>query len=155
MENTKSVKSARRKLVPVLVGLLVIVITAAAVLAFMDKGKSVEFKVLSEKEYPQEVAGDVIPEYRTLERALACKVDDKIYVIVTRGEKPASGYKVSIDKMKLETEEGKETLIVYAVFKDPAKNDSMSQVLTYPLEVAEVQLKKLPDDIELRVQYEE
>ena len=81
--------------------------------------------------------------------------DEKIYVIVTRGEKPASGYSADIRKMKLETDKNKETLIVYATFRDPSKNSSMSQVLTYPVKVAETELKKLPDEIELRVQYEE
>ena len=135
------------------------VITALAVVAagvlLTGGGKTVEFKVLSEKEYPQEIASEVIPEYRSLERALACVVDEKVYVVVTRGEKPASGYKVDIEKMKLEEGEGKSVLVVYASFRDPAKNDSMSQVLNYPVKVAETQLKKLPDEIELRVQYEE
>ena len=127
----------------------------AAGLLFTGKGQNVDFTVLSEKEYPQEIASNVIPEYRSLERALACVVDEKVYVVVTRGEKPASGYKVDIEKMKLEEGEGKSVLIVYASFRDPAKSDSMSQVLNYPVKVAETQLKKLPDEIELRVQYEE
>lgn len=122
---------------------------------FTGKGQTVEFKMLSEQDYPQEITSEVIPEYRSLERALACVVDEKVYVIVTRGEKPASGYKADIDKMKLENKDGKNVLVVYAVFRDPAKNDSMSQVLTYPVKVAETDLKKLPDEIELRVQYEE
>ena len=122
---------------------------------FTGKGQTVEFKMLSEQDYPQEITSEVIPEYRSLERALACVVDEKVYVIVTRGEKPASGYKADIDKMKLENKDGKDVLVVYAVFRDPAKNDSMSQVLTYPVKVAETDLKKLPDEIELRVQYEE
>ena len=130
-------------------------IAAGAYFVCADKGQNVEFKVLSESEYPQEISNEVIPEYRTLERALACVVDEKVYVIVTRGEKPASGYKVGIDKMKLVTEDGKENLVVYASFRDPAKGNSMSQVLTYPVKVAQTGLKRLPDEIELRVQYEE
>ena len=59
-------------------------IVAAGVL-FTGGGKAVEFKVLSEQDYPQEIASEVIPEYRSLERALACVVDEKVYVIVTRG----------------------------------------------------------------------
>ncbi len=139
----------------VISGVLTALAVVAAGILFTGGGKTVEFKVLSEQNYPQEIASDVIPEYRSLERALACVVDEKVYVIVTRGEKPASGYKVDIEKMKLEEGDGKSVLIVYAVFRDPAKNDSMSQVLTYPVKVAETQLKKLPDEIELRVQYEE
>jgi hypothetical protein len=133
---------------------MALTIVVAGIL-FTGKGQTVEFKVLSEQDYPQEICSDVIPEYRSLERALACVVEEKVYVIVTRGEKPASGYKVDIDKMKLEDDGNKSVLVVYAVFRDPAKNDSMSQVLTYPVKVAETQLKKLPDEIELRVQYEE
>jgi len=150
----KSIKKPGKKWIVISAVTLALTVVLAGVL-FTGKGQTVEFKVLSEKEYPQEITSEVIPEYRDLERALACVVDEKIYVIVTRGEKPASGYKLSIEKMKLETEKNKETLVVYAVFRDPAKNDSMSQVLTYPLQVAETQLKSLPDEIELRVQYEE
>mgnify|MGYP002513492077 CR=1 FL=1 len=138
-----------------IIGVAVIAVIAAAAVMFTGKGENVEFKVLSENDYPHEITSNVIPEYRTLERALACVVDEKIYVIVTRGEKPASGYKVDIKRMKIEAEENKETLVVYASFKDPARGDSMSQVLTYPVKVAETKLKRLPDEIELRVQYEE
>ena len=155
MGKIKSVKKPGKKWVIVLSIFAVAVIAAAAVFLLADKGKTVEYTVLSEKEYPQAISGEVIPEYRSLERALACKVDDRVYVVVTRGEKPASGYKVNIERMRLVAEKEKETLVVYAVFKDPAKNESMSQVLTYPLKVAETKLKTLPDEIELRVQYEE
>lgn len=139
-----------------IVGILVMAaVGAAAVVLFVGNGQNVEFRTLSEKEYPQEISSDIIPEYRSLERALACLVDEKVYVVVTRGEKPASGYNVKVKKMKLDNENGKETLVVYASFKEPEKGDSMSQVLTYPIEVTETGLKRLPDEIELRVQYEE
>lgn len=135
--------------------ILIVVLVAVMAVMLMSNQKNVEFQVLSEKEIPQEISGDVLPEYRSLERALACMVDEKVYVVVTRGEKPASGFKVDIDKMKLQTENNKETLIVYAVFKDPASENSMSQVINYPVKVAQTELKTLPDEIELRVQYEE
>lgn len=147
-------KPGKKGLIGILIAVIIAVGSGAAVY-IMDQQKSVDFTVLSEKEIPQDIAGDVIPEYRSLERALACLVDEKVYVVVTRGEKPASGYKVDIDRMKLETEDGKETLIVYADFRDPDKESSMSQVINYPIKVAETDLKKLPDEIELRVQYQE
>jgi len=152
--NIKSVRKPGKKVI-IAAAIMVTVIAAVVFITVMDRGQNVEFKVLSEKEIPQEISSEIIPEYRTLERALACVVDEKVYVIVTRGEKPASGYKVDIKKIKTETEDGKETLIVYADFCDPSKGESMSQVLTYPVKVAETGLKKLPDEIELRVQYEE
>ena len=120
----------------------------------MTKGESnVEFRVLDEAEVPKDIATNVVPEYRGLERALACCLDDKIYVLVTRGEKPTSGYELSIEKMEIEREDGIENLVVYANFKDPEPGDSLSQVLTYPLKIAETGLTELPDTIELRVKY--
>lgn len=154
MGKMNSIKMPGKKWIVIIAVSLAFSVVMAGIL-FTGKGQNVEFKVLSEQDYPQEITSDVIPEYRSLERALACFVDEKVYVIVTRGEKPASGYKVNIDKMKLEESDGKSVLVVYAAFRDPAKNDSMSQVLTYPVKVAETDLKSLPDEIELRVQYEE
>ena len=120
----------------------------------MTKGESnVEFRVLDEAEVPKDIATNVVPEYRGLERALACCLDDKIYVLVTRGEKPTSGYELSIEKMEIEREDGIENLVVYANFEDPEPGDSLSQVLTYPLKIAETGLTELPDTIELRVKY--
>ncbi|MCI8645623.1 MAG: protease complex subunit PrcB family protein [Firmicutes bacterium] len=144
-------------------GLIAIAVLVVAALAaglitanIMLKGdKKVEFKTLSENKIPQDISGQVIPEYRTLERALACMVEDKVYVIVTRGEKPTSGFKVDIDKMVLEEQEGKSTLVVYADFEDPEKGKALAQVITYPVKVARTNLTRLPDEIELRIQYDE
>lgn len=144
-------------------GLIAIAVLVVAALAaglitanIMLKGdKKVEFKTLSENKIPQDISGQVIPEYRTLERALACMVEDKVYVIVTRGEKPTSGFKVDIDKMVLEEQEGKSTLVVYADFEDPKKGKALAQVITYPVKVARTNLTRLPDEIELRIQYDE
>ncbi len=136
----------------------VIIVAIAAIVAGMMifKGDvTVGYKVLGESEYPQQIASQVIPEYRALERALACVVDDKIYVIASRGEKPTSGYEIVIDKMAVTEEDGIKTLKVYTVFKDPQPGTALTQVLTYPLQVAETDLSFLPDQIELKVQYEE
>ena len=97
----------------------------------------------------------MIPEYKTLERALACAVGDDIYVIVTRGEKPTSGFRVDIDSIYTEEKDGKENLVVTADFRDPDKKTAISQIITYPVQVVKTDLKRLPDTIELRIQYVE
>ena len=66
---------------------MALTIVVAGIL-FTGKGQTVEFKVLSEQDYPQEICSDVIPEYRSLERALACVVEDKVYVIAREYEIP-------------------------------------------------------------------
>ncbi len=135
--------------------LVVVVVLLAAVFAMNHFGGSeaVKFKVLGEQEIPQDIVGQVIPEYRDLERALACMVDDKVYVLVSRGEKPTSGFDLNIDRMVIEEKDGVTNLAVYANFADPEPGVALTQILTYPLKVAETELTQLPDQIELRVQY--
>ena len=116
-------------------------------------GKNVEFKNIAKDKIPKSIETEVIPEYRELERALGCLVDGKVYVLVTRGEKPTSGYKVSIDKMALETKDGKTNLKVEALFTEPEKGVAVSQVTTYPYAVAKTKLTVLPDSIELIAKY--
>lgn len=136
-------------------GTLILVVTAAvlAYVHFFSGEQSVGFEQVKEDRIPAEITADVIPEYRSLERALACMVDDCVYVIVTRGEKPTSGFGVSVDRMALEEEDGKTNLIVYAQFDDPNKETAISQIITYPLQVVRTDLEQLPDTIELRIQY--
>lgn len=142
------------KRIAILAAMVVILAgVAAGVMGLFNGDSPVEFSQVSDEEMPETITADIIPEYRTLERALACVVDDDVYVIVTRGEKPTSGFNVSIDRMALEEKNGKENLIVYAVFEDPQKETAISQIITYPVEVVKTDLKALPDTIELRIQY--
>jgi len=117
-------------------------------------GRTVEFVQLSEEEIPQAIVQDVIPEYRELERALGCLVDGKIYVVVTRGEKPTAGYDLAIGEMKLEKTETGQNLVVRARFIEPPEGEAVAQVITYPYRVAETALESLPDTIELRTVFE-
>ena len=116
-------------------------------------GKNIGFEELSKDRIPKAIEMEVVPEYRELERALGCLVDGKVYVIVTRGEKPTSGYGVTIKEMKLEKDKGSSNLKVMAHFMEPEKGKTLSQVVTYPYKVASTELTVLPDTIELIVEY--
>ncbi|MBR0598925.1 protease complex subunit PrcB family protein [Sinanaerobacter chloroacetimidivorans] len=158
MSKTGVLRKMRKPNKKMVIIIVIIIIAIVAVMAGMNifKGdEKVNYKVLGETEIPQQIASQVIPEYRTLERALACMVDDKIYVIASRGEKPTSGYDVAIEKMEVTEEDGLKTLVVFTEFKDPQPGTALTQVLTYPLQVAETDLAVLPDQIELKVQYTE
>jgi len=158
VSKTGVIKKMRKPSRRMLIIIAIIIIAIAAVVAGMmifEGDEKVSYKVLGESEYPQQIANQVIPEYRALERALACVIDDKIYVIASRGEKPTSGYEITIDKLAVSEEEGVKTLKVFTVFRDPQPGTALTQVLTYPLQVAETDLAFLPDQIELKVQYEE
>ena len=147
-------KEKKRKLV-----IAAAVLAAAAIIALLvvpgmsGESNKVNFQQVEESKIPMSITSDVIPEYKTMERALACVVDDDVYVLVTRGEKPSSGFGVSVDKIILENEDDKNALIVYAEFDDPGKETPVSQIITYPMCIVKTDLTRLPDTIELRIEY--
>lgn len=143
-----------RKVIAACAALVMMCICAAIIFTMGTGGETVKFEVVKESQLPHGITSDIIPEYKTLERALACMDGDDIYVIVTRGEKPASGYTVSVEKIELEKTTNGNNLVVYAAFSDPSKKTSVSQIITYPVQAVRTDLKKLPDSIELRIQYE-
>ena len=53
---------------------------------FMDTSKPVDFTMVQRESIPEKIL-DIMDKYENEERALAVKLDNKIYVIVTRGEK--------------------------------------------------------------------
>lgn len=144
-----------KSLMILLVVILILVSGTMAIKHFTNDDDKVDFKILSEKEIPAKLK-EILPRYQTLERALACKVNEEIYVVVTRGEKPTGGYGVDIDKIeKIKDEEDKFKLIVYAKFTDPKPGDVVTQAITYPYVVGKTNLKELPYRIELKTRYEE
>lgn len=155
-EITRKLKRPEKKtVIKIVLVIAVILLVIGAVMLLFGGEKKVEYKVLSDKEIPQDIVSQVIPEYRQLERALACVVDGKVYVVASRGEKPTSGYEITIDKMTVEEKDGVATLTVYTKFRDPSAGKALTQAITYPIQVAETELSALPDQIELKVQYVE
>lgn len=114
---------------------------------------AVDFTQLTEDAIPQQLTGEIIPEYRDMERALACVIDDKVYVLACRGEKPTTGYDISIDRMELDEEDDRQILTVQVVFTDPQAGASLTQEATWPYVAAETDLQKLPDEIQMKITY--
>lgn len=115
----------------------------------------VKFKILEKNEIPPKIA-DVLPNYLADERALGCKVDKEVFVVVTRGEKKTEGYAVSIDRIeKMKISKDEYNLTIYAVFKDPKPDEIVAQKISYPFAIVKTDLDILPNTIELEVLYEE
>lgn len=144
----------KKKFVIIAILLIAGVCGALAMYPVFNGEEKVGFETVKNSQIPKDITLNVIPEYRDMERALACVIDGNVYVIVTRGEKPTSGFEVSVGEIFLEEENGKTNLIVCADFQDPEKKSAISQILTYPVSVVKTNLKTLPDTIELRIQYE-
>lgn len=138
---------------------ILIVVVVVSLINFISKkvfkgDKEVGYMVLDKEQIPEKIY-EILPKYKMLERALAAKVDDEIYVIVTRGEKLTAGYEIDIEELEIVKEEEEIRLIVYAVFKDPKPDDIVTQSMTHPYAVAKTELKELPAKIDLEIRQRE
>jgi len=122
---------------------------------FITGGENnVGYTVLEKSEVPDKLQ-EILPRYKMLERALAAKIEDEVYVIVTRGEKLTGGYAVDIQNIEVLADADEEKLVVQAIYRDPDPDDMVAQVLSYPFVVAKTSLKELPKKIDLEVKYKE
>ena len=110
---------------------------------FMDTSKPVDFTMVQRESIPEKIL-DIMDKYENEERALAVKLDNMIYVIVTRREKE---HGIEIDKITVDTVEEKTVMEVNITYKDKDKS--------HPFVVAETNLKSLPDKIQLNTTKEE
>lgn len=136
-------------------GLIVVIVLGIMIipkLLFNEGDSKVDFKVMEENQVPEKIM-EILPQYKKEERALACKVDNKVYVVVTRGEKNTEGYTVDIDEIRKHKTDDAFNLVVKAKFKDPGPDQIVPQVITYPNIIVETNLKELPKKIKLEVGY--
>ena len=149
-KNRGTESGSGRKQMILRIAIVVAAVAAIVIIAkFKGTGGPVDFTPLTEESIPQQ-----IPEYRDMERALACVADDKIYVVAMRGEKPTTGYDIAIDSMTLSSDkDGNDTLTVNVLFTDPQAGASLTQAQTYPYIAAETNLEELPDKIEMKIKY--
>ncbi|MGL5348818.1 MAG: hypothetical protein ACRDA3_15825 [Peptostreptococcaceae bacterium] len=109
-----------------------------------EKSKPVDYTMVQREAIPDKIL-DMMDKYVNEERALAVKLDNKIYVIVTRGNN--NEYGIEMDKIDIVKEEDKSVMKVKATYKDKEKS--------YPYIVVETNLVELPDRIELSTTIEE
>ncbi len=139
------------------IGIIIIIVLAIIFTPnYLDKGdKKVKYKIVESSEIPEKIK-EILPKYLTEERAIGCKLNEEIYVLVTRGEKKTGGYAVEVDRIVKEKKAKDDyNLIVYAKFKDPDPNDIVTQGFTYPFAIVKTNLEKMPESISLEVEYEE
>ncbi len=111
---------------------------------FMDQSKPVDYTVLQREVIPEKIL-DMMDKYVNQERALAVKLNNKIYVVVTRGEDKNRG--IEMDKIDILKQDDKNIMRVKVLYKDKEKS--------YPYIVVETNLNDLPDSIELNTSIDE
>lgn len=120
---------------------------------FRGKGaKNVGFEKIEPENIPAQI-NEVLPNYRIREKALVCRINDEIFVVVTRGEKNTAGYDVGIKKLTLSNVDGQKVLTVFAEYTDPKPGDVTAQVLTYPFIVVKTEMTELPEKVVLEKEY--
>jgi len=139
------------------VSIVAIIVFIAALLFFFRyfRGKGVQnvsFDTIEPENIPNQIS-EVLPNYRMKEKALVCRINDEIYVVVTRGEKSTAGYEVEIDKLTLGDVDGEKVLTVYADYTDPKPGDVTAQILTYPFTVVKTDMADLPQKVVLEKEY--
>lgn len=111
---------------------------------FMEDSKPVDYTMIQREAIPEKIL-DMMEKYTNEERALAVKLDKKIYVVVTRGSNNEHG--IQMDKIDMVQDEEKKVMKVKVSYKEKEKS--------YPYIVVETNLSELPDRIELNAANED
>ena len=111
---------------------------------FMEQSKPVDYTILQREAIPEKIL-DMMDKYVNQERALAVKLENKIYVVVTRGNDKSYG--IEMDKIDILKQDDKSIMRVKVLCKN--KENS------YPYIVVETNLNDLPDLIELNTSIDE
>lgn len=137
------------------IGLIIILAVAILLVPKMLKQNEgvVKFKVVEESDIPEKIT-EMLPKYLMEERALTCKYQDEIYVVVTRGEKKTKGFKVEIKDISKENYNSEVfDVVVHAEFTDPDADEIVEQEYDYPYIVVKTNLKGMPQEVHLDVEY--
>lgn len=109
---------------------------------FGEDIKAVDYVLVQRDSIPDKIL-DIMDDYIDQERALTMMIDDKVYVIVTRGQN--NDYGIDVDKISIENKEGKQIMNVKVVYKEKEN--------AYPFVVLETNMQSLPDKVELDKEY--
>ncbi len=142
----------KRAWILVIVAIVILGIIFIPKIISNEGDNEVKFMILEQEQIPDDIE-NILPRYMSEERALSCKVDEDVYIIVTRGEKRTAGYSVTIDRIVKQQKDDTFDLIVYAKYKDPKPDQIVAQTITYPVVVAKAKLDELPDKIKLETAY--
>ena len=86
---------------------------------FMEQSKPTDYTILQREAIPEKIL-DMMDKYVNEERALAVKLNDKIYVVVTRGNDKNHG--IEMDKIDVVNKDNKNIMRVKIVYKEKEKS---------------------------------
>ena len=105
---------------------------------FGENIQAVDYVLVQRDSIPDKIL-NIMDDYIDQERALTIMVEDKVYVVVTRGKN--NDYGIDVEKIHLENKEGKQVMKIQIVYKEKEN--------AYPFIVLETNINQLPDKVEL------
>ena len=141
----------------IIFGLALLVIIGSLLVPKILKGNNgeINYEIVLIEDIPEKIK-EMLPTYIMEERALSCKYEGEVYIIVTRGEKKSKGYGVGIEKIvKEDRDKDKFDLKVFAKFEDPKPDEVLPQEYSYPYTIVKTKLKKMPEKIHLDTNYDD
>jgi len=94
----------------------------------------VEYKIIQEIDSPFQVK-EWLEINRSKETHTVIEITNKIYIVVTRGEKRTGGYSVGVKNLDMKE---KEIHIIFQ-YEDPSLEDIVMQVISYPSIIVEME----------------
>ena len=114
----------------ILIVLLVILILTAVAGCSLSKNNEVKDNGENTPELPTEIE-NWIENSKKIFLGQAYEYEDKLYILVTYGEKPTGGYTVEI----LEINDKPEALEITVNFSEPEPDQTVTQAITYPYDL--------------------
>lgn len=98
-----------------------------------------EFTIVEEREIPEGLKTK-IDEKKTNEFKITYKDGEDLYIAVGYGERATGGYSISVNDLYL----GKNAIHITTTLIGPSKEETVTQVLTYPYIVVKTPFREEP-----------
>jgi hypothetical protein len=133
-----------------LVILLLLLMTIIPGCYKMPEVVDVAYEKVTVFEAPPQIR-EMVENTKEEEKAGVYVVDDVVYIVVTRGEKPTGGYGVKVvDIDKYIMDEDKFGVVVKIEYIDPKPGQPVTQAIAYPFTIVRTELTDIPMDTQFR-----
>lgn len=104
-----------------------------------EKVADLDFTVVEEREIPEGLKTK-IEENKTTEFKITYKDGEDLYIAVGYGERPTGGYSIAVNDLYL----GENAIHITTTLIGPSKDETVTQVLTYPYIVVKTAFREEP-----------
>lgn len=125
-----------KKKLPIIIAVVVVALAIIFLLSLgnqEEKGKEIGLIHIEQEEMPNNVQ-EYLEQFKMIENYLAFNYEDEVYLFASRGEMMTGGYSVVLKDATYDNG----TVKIIVEKKDPAKDDIVTQALTYPTKLVKL-----------------